>query len=60
MAPISDEQTDHDILILLKGDMCWMKKMMDNHLRHHWTITICSISAALSACTAIVLLLIRG
>ena len=52
---------DHDILIELKQDMHWIKKITGNHLKHHWVITVTALSATLSAITAIVIMLVtRG
>jgi len=29
------DKTDHDILVELARDVCWLKKLMTNHLDHH-------------------------
>jgi len=34
------EQKDHDILLGLQRDMCWIKKQLANHLKHHWMLTL--------------------
>jgi len=60
MAADHDILSDHDILIGLQRDMCWVRKQLENHLRHHFLITLCSLSAALSAITAIVVVLLRS
>ena len=50
---------DHDILIELQRDICWIKKMVENHLKHHFMITLCSLGTALTVIGGIVLLLIK-
>lgn len=49
-----DKATDHDILLQLYNDVNWIKKLMSNHLRHHWAITLAAIGAAISALLALV------
>ena len=46
----NEKVNDHDVLVALQQDMCWLKKIMGNHLAHHWMITI---SVALSMLSAI-------
>ena len=46
-------KTDHDILLALEADMRWLKKIMSNHLRHHWMITIVLL-------TGIIALIVRS
>lgn len=53
-----DNKTDHDMLLGLCTDMCWLKKVVGNHLRHHFMITMAVAGAALSATTALIILLI--
>jgi len=35
-----DNMTDREILIALTNDMIWVKKILSNHLRHHWALTL--------------------
>jgi hypothetical protein len=51
---------DHDILLELKGDVCWIKKILGNHLKHHWLITLGALTAAMGSIgTLIVFLLVK-
>jgi len=36
---------DHDILIHLQTDICWIKKVLNNHLRHHWAVELLMLAA---------------
>lgn len=36
--------------IKMQSDICWLKKIMSNHLAHHWYVTV---SVAISLLTAI-------
>ena len=49
---------DRELLLELKTDMCWIKKMLNNHLAHHWIITVSAIGAALSSMGALLVFLI--
>ena len=51
--------TDHDLLITMSTDICWLKTVVGNHLKHHWAISICALGATLSAITAVVILLLQ-
>lgn len=51
---------DHDILVGLEKDMSWLKKIMGNHLKHHWAVTITMCSAVLGLITALIILLVKG
>jgi len=42
------DPSDHDLLIGLAKDMCWLKQMMTNHFRHHWAITVVCVGALLT------------
>jgi len=52
------KMTDRELLLELKTDMCWIKKMLNNHLAHHWIITVSAIGAALSSMGALLVFLI--
>lgn len=30
-----DNKTDRDLLVQAVNDICWLKKIMGNHLQHH-------------------------
>ena len=51
---------DHDILIELKSDMCWVRKQLQNHLKHHFLVALASFGAALSAITGVIIMVIKG
>lgn len=40
---------DHDLLMELKADICWIKKMCSNHLKHHWLLEAGIVLALLGA-----------
>lgn len=44
-----EKVTDHDLLVGLCNDVQWLKKIMGNHLAHHWIITISVAGALLTA-----------
>jgi len=55
---------DHDLLLLVARDTCWIKKGFENHLQEHkdqlrrlWTLTVCAIGALL---TTIGLLIVQA
>ena len=52
---VNDKVTDHDILIELYNDVGWIKKLMGNHLKHHWAITLAATGAAISALIALII-----
>jgi len=54
------ESNDHDILLELKTDVCWIKKIVGNHLRHHWMVTLAALAAALSSIGTLIIFLIKG
>jgi hypothetical protein len=39
------EATDHDILIELYNDVKWIKKIIGDHFRQHWAITMAVVGA---------------
>ncbi len=53
---VADE--NGDLLQELKTDMCWIKKIMSNHLKHHWAITLAAFAAGFTGfATALVVIL---
>jgi hypothetical protein len=50
------EKKDHDILIELSRDVCWLKKAISNHLKHHWAVELALLGAVI---TLIVTLIVR-
>lgn len=50
---------DHDLLIKMYTDLCWVRKILGNHLSHHWAITALSLGTALSAIVTIVVVLLN-
>ena len=46
---------DHDILLSLARDMCWLKKGFANHLKHHWAIHIAVFGALLGLVATLLL-----
>lgn len=49
---------DHDILVELKNDMCWIKKALSNHLKHHWLITLGACTAGMAAMGSLIFFLL--
>ena len=54
-----NDLSDHDLLTKLSVDMDWLVKIVGNHLKHHWIITVTAFSAALSAITALILIIVK-
>ncbi len=54
------DKIDHDLLICIDVKLREMKTQFENHLKHHWAITMCAFGAALSAFAAIVIMLLRA
>lgn len=54
-----DDKERDMLLTKLDTDICWIKKMMNNHLAHHWAFTITALSTALGAVVGLVVVLIR-
>lgn len=54
----NEKVNDHDLLIAMQQDICWLKKMMGNHLAHHWRITIAVAGALLTAVCALVMYIV--
>ena len=59
-------KSDHDLLVCVYRDLCWVKKILSNHLKHHetadkrsWTIAIAIGVAALSAIGSLVLFILE-
>jgi hypothetical protein len=47
------EATDHDILIELYNDVKWIKKIIGDHFRQHWAITMAVVGATMAAIVAL-------
>ena len=53
------EESDHDMLVGLKKDVCYLRKQLDylreqftNHLKHHWMLEAGIILALIGAIAA--------
>ena len=55
-----DEESDHDLLKKLQIDMRWLIQSVNNHLKHHWAITLGACLAAVAAITSVVIMLLHG
>ena len=51
---------DHDLLITIAKDMYWVKKIMGNHLKHHWMITLGACTAAIGGFITLIIVWLRG
>lgn len=49
--------TDHDLLVCIDVKLKELKKQFDNHLKHHWAITIPLIGIAGSLVVALLIAL---
>jgi len=54
------DKEDHDLLICIEVKLNELKGQFENHLKHHWAITICALGALLSALSALIILLIQN
>ena len=52
------EDDERDLLIAMQQDICWLKKIMSNHLAHHWCITVSVAGALLAAVGTLVMYII--
>lgn len=48
-------QNDHDLLITLVRDMCWIRKVLGNHLKHHWATELALLTMIGGLITALCL-----
>ena len=53
-----DTKTDRDLLIQAVNDICWLKKIMGNHLQHHSKLLYWVLGIMGSLIIAMVLLII--
>lgn len=53
------KDTNHDLLIKLSERVQHIEKMLENHLSHHWRITIWLLSVASSATIGTILMIVR-
>lgn len=51
---------DHDLLIMVARDICWLKKEIGNHLKHHFAINIAVVTALLATAGALLVVVLRG
>ena len=54
------DKEDHDLLICIDAKLKSLKDQVENHLKHHWAITLCALSAAFSAFVGIIIMLLKG
>jgi len=59
----NEQRTDHDLLICIEQKIKFLQNQFENHLKHHFIITVLALSAALtgvgSVVTGILLFLIK-
>jgi len=53
-----DERNDHDILICLEVKLKLLQKSFDNHIKHHWLITVPLIVVSLGSVLSLVITLL--
>ena len=52
--------TDHDLLVCIDTKLKELKEQFNNHLKHHWAVTIPLISIVGGLIIALILALCRG
>ena len=52
--------TDHDLLVCIDVKLKELKKQFDNHLKHHWMVTIPLITIIGGLITALILALYKS
>lgn len=50
---------ENEQIAQLQTDMSWVKKMLENHLKHHFLITLAAWGVTLSAIGALVLVILN-
>ena len=53
------KMNDHDLLIKIERDLCYVKKRIDNHVEHHWKLTLAACTAAIGGLSATVFLIVK-
>jgi len=60
----SNNRPDHDLLIEVIARLKILEKNQENHIRHHWAVTILALSAGLvgtiNLCVGLILILIKS
>jgi hypothetical protein len=51
--------SDHDLLLQLANDTCWIKKILGNHLEHHKAITVALIAITGTAIIALLIAIVN-
>jgi len=51
-------KTDRETLAEFKQDLCWIKKMLENHLKHHWAVTLSLLGITFSSILTLLIFLI--
>ncbi len=54
-----DDMSDRELLLFLMGEVRWIKKMLENHLRHCWSVVIALVGIAGVAITSLLVALLR-
>lgn len=55
------DNDDKILLAEIKTDVCWIKKIMGNHLKHHWVVTLAVITCSLCTIGSVIVAVIcRG
>jgi len=53
-----ENKSDHDLLVMVVNDMCWVKKTMKDHLAHHSRLFFAGLSVIGTLLVAMVLLIL--
>lgn len=51
--------TDHDLLIKIDRDVRWLMKITDNHLKHHWALTLAAFGSTVTLIIGLVIIFLR-
>lgn len=49
---------DHDLLMEIKTNQIWLMAQFNNHLKHHFLITLGALGAAFSSISALIVFII--
>ncbi len=53
-----DDMSDRELLLFLMGEVRWIKKALENHLRHVWQAVVALIGIAGVAVTSLLVALL--
>ena len=51
--------SDHDILIQVNVKLDELKKQFDNHLKHHWAISVTLLSITITSLISVLVMVLK-